>query len=135
MTIVQTMRDQLKASMKARDAVRTNFLRYWIAQFTLGTGADVSDADAIKKMRGVLKEARTGQTTFSPEEVALIQEWLPATLTADQIAAALEPVRDQIRGAAKDGMAMGVAMKALAGQPVESDDVKAAVAAIRGGGG
>ncbi len=31
-------------------------------------------------------------------------------------------------------MAMGIAMKALAGQPVESDDVKAAVAAIRAGG-
>jgi uncharacterized protein YqeY len=133
MTIVQKMREQLKASMKARDTVRTNFLRYWIAQFTLGTGAEVSDADAVKKMRGVLKEARSGQTTFTPEEIALIQEWVPATLTSDQVAAALEPVRDQIRAAPKDGMAMGVAMKALAGQPVESDDVKAAVAALRAG--
>jgi uncharacterized protein YqeY len=133
MTIVQKMREQLKASMKARDTVRTNFLRYWIAQFTLGTGAEVSDADAVKKMRGVLKEAKSGQTTFTPEEIALIQEWVPATLTPDQIAAALEPVRDQIKAAPKDGMAMGVAMKTLAGQPVESEDVKAAVAAIRAG--
>jgi hypothetical protein len=30
-----------------------------------------------------------------------------------------------------DGMAMGIAMKALAGQPVDSDDVKTAVSAIR----
>jgi hypothetical protein len=29
-------------------------------------------------------------------------------------------------------MAMGIAMKALAGRPVDSDDVKAAVAALRG---
>jgi hypothetical protein len=36
--------------MKARDSVKTNFLRYWIAQLTLGTGAEVADADAIKKM-------------------------------------------------------------------------------------
>jgi uncharacterized protein YqeY len=134
MTIVQKMRDQLKDSMKARDAVRTNFLRYWIAQLTLGTGAEMSDADAVKKMRAVLKEAKTGQTTFSPEEVALIQEWVPQSLTPDQIAQALAPVADQIRAAPRDGMAMGVAMKTLAGQPVESDDVKAAVAAIRGGG-
>ncbi len=28
-------------------------------------------------------------------------------------------------------MAMGIAMKALAGQPVDSDDVKAVVAAMR----
>ena len=134
MTIVQQMRAQLKESMKARDAVRTNALRYWIAQFKLGTGAEVSDADAVKKMRGVLKEAKAGQTTFSPEEIALIQEWVPASLSPDQIAEALAPVRDQIKAAPKDGMAMGLAMKALAGQPVESDDVKAAVAAIRAGG-
>ena len=116
MTIVQRMRDQLKESMKARDAVRTNMLRYWIAQFTLGTGDEVSDADAVKKMRGVLKEAKSGQTSFTPEEVALIQEWVPASLGPDQIAAALAPVRDQIKAAPKDGMAMGLAMKALAGQ-------------------
>jgi len=131
MTIVQRMRQQLRDSMKARDAVRTNFLRYWIAQLTLGTGEEMADADAVKKMRGVLKEARTGQTTFTPEEVVLLQEWVPASLTADQIAAALEAARDAIKAAPRDGMAMGVAMKALSGQPVEADDVKAAVAAIR----
>src|SRR5258708_6313358 len=116
MTIVQRMREQLRTSMKARDALRTNVLRYWIAQLTLGSGAEMADADAVKKMRGVLKEAKTGQTTFSPEEVALIAEWVPASLAPEQIAEALEPVREQIKAAPKDGMAMGVAMKALAGQ-------------------
>ena len=68
MTIVQRMRAQLREAMKARDAVRTNFLRYWIAQLTLGTGEEVADDQAVKKMRGILKEAKAGQTTFSPEE-------------------------------------------------------------------
>ena len=131
MSIVQRMRAKLGESMKARDAVRTNFLRYWIAQLTLGTGAEMSDADAAKKMRGVLKEAKTGQTTFTPEEISLLQEWLPPTLGPEQIAAALAAVADQIKAAPKDGMAMGIAMKALAGQPVDSDDVKAAVASLR----
>ena len=131
MSIVQRMRAKLGESMKARDAVRTNFLRYWIAQLTLGTGAEMSDADAAKKMRGVLKEAKTGQTTFTPKEIVLLQEWLPPTLTAEQIAAALAAVADQIKAAPKEGMAMGIAMKALAGQPVDSDDVKAAVASLR----
>ncbi len=134
MTIVQRMRDQLKDAMKARDTVRLNVLRYWIAQLTLATGVELSDAEAIKKMRGVIKEAKTGQTSFAPEEIALLQEWVPASLGADQIAAALAPVRDQIKAAPKEGMAMGLAMKALAGQTVESDDVKAAVAQIRAGG-
>lgn len=133
MAIVQRMRDELKTSMKARDAIRTNFLRYWIAQLTLGTGAEMADDDAVKKMRGVLKEAKTGQTSFSPEEVALIQDWIPPDLSLQEIVERLATVRDAIKSAPKDGMAMGIAMKALAGQPVDSDHVKAAVTAIRAG--
>lgn len=133
MSIVQRMRGQLAESMKARDAVRTQFLRYWIAQLTLGSGEEMADADAVKKMRGILKEAKSGQTTFSPAELDLIRDWVPPSLDRAQIVAALAPVADAIKAAPKEGMAMGLAMKAIAGQPVESDDVKAAVAEIRGG--
>lgn len=132
MTIVQKMRAQLGPAMKARDAARTAFLRYWIAQLTLGSGEEVADAEAVKKMRAILKEARSGGTTFTPEELELIREWVPASLTPEQIREALAPAADAIRAAPKDGMAMGVAMKALAGQVVETEDVKAAVAEIRG---
>ena len=99
MTIVQRMREELRPSMKARDAVRTQFLRYWIAQLTLGTGAEVADAEAVKRMRGVLKEAKSGQTTWKPEEIALIQEWVPASLGPAQIAEALAAVSEQIKAA------------------------------------
>lgn len=133
MTIVQRMRAQLADSMKARDAVKTQFLRYWIAGLTLGTGQEMPDADAIKKMRGVLKEAKGGTTTFSPEELALLQEWVPASLSREQIVEALGPAAESIRQAPKDGMAMGIAMKALAGQPADSDDVKAVIAELRQG--
>ncbi|QDV36586.1 GatB/YqeY domain-containing protein [Tautonia plasticadhaerens] len=132
MAIVQRMRAQLKDSMKARDAVRTNFLRYWIAQLTTGSGEEVPDDQAIKKMRGILKEARGGQTSFSPEEVALIEEWVPATLSREQIARELAPAAEPIKAAPKEGQAMGVAMKQLAGKPVEAEDVKAVIAEIRG---
>lgn len=132
MSIVARMRTQLKDSMKARDAVRTNFLRYWIAQLTTGSGEEVADEQAIKKMRAMLKEARGGQTSFSPEEVALIEEWVPPTLDRSQIAEELAPVADQIKAAPKDGQAMGIAMKSLAGKPVEADDVKAVIAELRG---
>jgi hypothetical protein len=40
-------------------------------------------------------------------------------------------VADQIKAALKEGMSMGIAMKAPAGQVVDSDDVKTAIAAIR----
>lgn len=131
MSIVEKMRGQLADAMKARDTVRLGFLRYWIAQLTLGTGAEMSESDAIKKMRGVLKEAKAGPTTFTAEELALLREWVPAALTAEQVKEALAPVAEQIKAAPKEGMAMGIAMKALAGRQVDSDDVKAAIAVLR----
>jgi uncharacterized protein YqeY len=131
MTIVQKMRSQLAPAMKARDAAKTAFLRYWIAQLTLGTGAEMDDAEAVKKMRSVLKEAKSGVTTFTAEELELLREWVPASLSPERIAEILAPAAEPIRAAAKDGQALGVAMKALAGQAVETEDVKAAVAAIR----
>ena len=117
--------------MKTRDAVKTGFLRYWIAQLTLATGAEVADEEAVKKMRGILKEAKAGPTSFSAGELALIREWIPQSLSPEQIAEALAALGNQIKAAPKDGMAMGIAMKALAGQPVDSDDVKAVVTALR----
>lgn len=131
MTIVQRMRAKLTESMKARDAVQTQFLRYWIAQLSLANGTEMPDADAVKKMRGVLKEAKSGQTTFTPAELDLIQQWVPAALSREQVIEALAPLADQIKAAPKEGMAMGLAMKALAGQVVESDDVKAAISELR----
>lgn len=131
MTIVQKMRSRLAPAMKARDAEQTAFLRYWIAQLTLGTGEEMADAEAIKKMRSVLKEAKTGATSFTDDELERIREWVPAGLTLEQLRIELDPIADQIRAAPKDGMAMGIAMKALAGKPVESEDVKAVVEAIR----
>jgi uncharacterized protein len=131
MSIVEKMRGQLAQAMKARDTVRLGFLRYWIAQLTLGTGAEMSEADAIKKMRGVLKEAKSGPTTFTAQELALLSDWVPALLTAEQIKEALAPVAEQIKAAPKEGMAMGIAMKTLAGRQVDSDDVRAAIAALR----
>jgi hypothetical protein len=133
MTIVQRMRANLTESMKARDTARTQFLRYWIAGLTLGTGQEMPDADAIKKMRGVLKEAKGGTTSFTPEELALLQDWVPPALTQEQVKEALAPVAEQIRTAPKEGMAMGIAMKTLAGQPADSDDVKAVITELRQG--
>ena len=133
MAIVQQMREQLKTSMKAKDTVRTNFLRYWMAQFTRADGTEISDEDAIKRLRGVVKEAQSGLTTFSAEEIALIDEWVPKLFTREQVQEALAELAGAIKEARNDGMAMGLAMKHLAGKPVDSTDVKAVVAAIREG--
>ena len=132
MSIVTRMRTKLTESMKARDSARMNFLRYWIGQLTKADGTNVDDPDAIKKMRGILKEAKGGMTTFTAQELELIQEWVPSSLSPESIAERLASIAEQIKAAPKEGMAMGIAMKALAGEQVESDDVKTAVNAIRG---
>ena len=131
MTIVERMRKELTVAMKTRDALKTKFLRYWIAQLTLGSGEEMPENDAIKKMRSVLKEAKSGVTTWTTEELALIRDWVPPVLGIEQIKEALAPLAEQIKAAPKDGMAMGIAMKSLAGQAVESEDVKAAVDEFR----
>ena len=53
-TIIERMRVELRAAMKARDPVKTGFLRYWIAQFTLGSGAELADTEAVKKLIGAI---------------------------------------------------------------------------------
>jgi uncharacterized protein YqeY len=131
MTIVERMRAELPQAMKARDAVKTGFLRYWIAQLTLGSGAEMPDADAIRKMRGILKEAKAGPTSFSAEELELLRHWVPQSMSREQIAEKLGPLIDQIKQAPNEGRAMGIAMKGLAGEPIDSEDVKAVVASLR----
>lgn len=131
MSIVSRMRGQLPEAMKARDAVRLGFLRYWIAQFTRGDGTELADDEAVKKLRSIAREAKAGPTSFKPEEIELIGEWVPAGLDRAQIREILEPIAETLKGVPKPGAAMGVAMKQLAGKPVEADDVKAVLEEIR----
>ncbi len=81
-------------------------------------GDDVGKSDLAKKLR---------------LEIAVLEGILPRTLTAAEIAHALDPVADGIRGAAGDGPAMGVAMKFLKGEgaPVDGRAVSEAVKSIR----
>jgi hypothetical protein len=72
-----------------------------------------------------------GAFSIQFRELALIREWVPSTLTPEQLAEALAPVSDQIKAAHMEGMAMGIAVKALAGQAVDGDDVKSAIATLR----
>ena len=63
--------------MKARDTVRTGFLRYWIAPVDPGHRRRDVRRRRRQEDRGVLKEAKSGMTTFTPEELALIRDWVP----------------------------------------------------------
>lgn len=93
----------------------------------------------IRKTVAGLKETiplakAAGRDTAGREaELALLDAFLPKAWDREAIAAALAPVRDDLRAAKTDGQAMGVAMKALKarGATTSPDDVKAVVASVR----
>ena len=84
-------------------------------------------------------EETLASTTDSEKRAVLVQEmevlaaFLPKSLSADEIAAALAPVAPQIKAAGNDGQATGIAMKQLksTGAVVNGKDVTAAVKALR----
>ncbi|WP_168219036.1 GatB/YqeY domain-containing protein [Limnoglobus roseus] len=93
----------------------------------------------VRKTVAGLKETiplakQAGRDTAPREvELALLESLLPKAWDREAIAAALAPLRDELRAAKNDGQAMGVAMKALKarGATTGPDDVKAVVAAVR----
>jgi uncharacterized protein YqeY len=66
-------------------------------------------------------------------EIAVLAEFLPKSLSVEQITQALAGAAEAIRAAKNDGQAMGVAMKHLkaAGAQAEAADVQAAIKPLR----
>ena len=67
------------------------------------------------------------------KENEILAGFLPQNLSPEQILAALAPVVEQIRAAASDGQATGVAMKQLkvAGANVNGKDVQTVIKDLR----
>jgi uncharacterized protein YqeY len=89
----------------------------------------LSDDEAAAVVRKLLKSNReTLEAATSPEqqaalkqEIVLLESLLPRALDEAGLIAALSSVHDAIRGAAGDGQATGIAMKALKAQGVVVD--------------
>jgi uncharacterized protein YqeY len=67
------------------------------------------------------------------QEIDVLASLLPKSLGPDEILQALAPVLQQIRDAASDGQATGIAMKQLkaSSAPVDGKEVAAAVQRLR----
>jgi uncharacterized protein YqeY len=145
-----SLHDELKArvtaAMKGGDAPTRDTLRTILGESQMealrrkGEVTDEVVLGVVKKGVAGLKETiplakKDGRDTTAQEaELALLETLLPKAWDREAIAAALVPVRDELRAAKSDGQAMGVAMKTLKahGAATNPDDVKAAVAAARG---
>ncbi|MFO0666377.1 MAG: GatB/YqeY domain-containing protein [Polyangiaceae bacterium] len=144
MTILENIKKRAMEAMKAKDAVASSILRLAASEVQMvetRSGNPVTDDEAAGVLRKLIKSnEETLRATNGAEEKAtlereneLLSSFLPKGLSVDEIAAALAPVADAIRGAAADGPATGIAMKHLkqSGISAQGADVTKAVAKLR----
>ncbi len=143
--LIDDLKARLTVAMKERDDLVKNILRLALGEMQTAearAGRPVTPDETVAIVRKLIKsneETRraTTDTTRNDElrrENEVLMALLPASMTVEEIAAALAPEAEAIRAAKNDGQATGVAMKAMKaiGRPFESTDVGKAVTQIRG---
>ena len=134
MTLFEQINKDIPAAMKAKDKVRLETLRnikkYFIeAQTAPGAAEVLSDDNALKILSKLAKQGRDtaalyteqGRPDLASEElgqVAVIEEYLPQPLSAEEFEAEVKNIISEVGAAGpKDmGKVMGVASKKLAGR-------------------
>jgi len=142
--------DQIKArmfqAMKAGNIVEKEILRVAMGEITTDAaraGKQGDDAETLAILKKLVKSNEesiaastdAAQQATLREEIAVLNAFLPQSLSLEQILAALAPVADAVKAAGNDGQATGIAMKHLKSQAAEvgGKDVSAAVRQLRGG--
>lgn len=123
-TLAQTIRAAMKAAMKAKDKERLATIRLILAEFKrieVDERIEVDDARALAVLDKMVKQRRDSATQYTDAgrdelaaqenaEIAVIQEYLPAQLSDDELNAMVDAA---IAGVDASGMA---AMGAVMGQ-------------------
>jgi len=124
MTLVERITQDLTAAMKAQDAARTSTLRMAKAALKnreIDKKAPLDEAEAAKIVQGLVKQREDSVEQYvkaqRPEladkeraEIVVLRAYLPAEVTDEEVAAAVEKaVAETGAASAKD---MGKAMKA-----------------------
>jgi len=145
--LIETIKRRIKEAMLEKDAVTRDILRVAIGEIQTAEarGGDIGDAEAEKILRKLVKSnqetlaaigddpAKQDQTLQLRRELEILEDVLPRILSLPDVEIALAAVSEQIREAAGDGPAMGVAMKYLKGEgaAVDGQTVSQAVRNIR----
>ena len=133
MTLEQQIQEDIKAAMKAKDAVAmaaTRAIKGEILLFkTSGAGVDeVTDGDILKMIQKLVKQRKesaeqyvaAGRQELADNELAeaaVMERYLPKQLSAEEVRAKVQEIIAQVGATSiKDmGKVMGAANKALAG--------------------
>ena len=131
-TIAETIRADMTAAMRARDAARRDTLRLLIAALDnarIAAGRDLSDEDAVvalqreaRQRRDSIEEYRKGGrddlAAREEAELAVIGDYLPDALGEDEIRAAIDEVVAEVgaSGPGDLGKVMGPVMARVRGR-------------------
>ena len=145
MTLVDTIKNNVKDAMKSGDTVARDILRLALGEIQTAEArkaAPVTEEEATAAVRKLIKsnEETMGLSTDDAtkatlkKEIDILSALLPKQMSVDEILAALAAVKDAIVAAKADGQATGVAMKHLksTGANASGNDVCAAVKKLRG---
>ena len=134
MDLFETISNDIKAAMKARDKVRLETLRnikkvFLEAKTAPGANDTLSDADAMKILQKLAKQGKESAATYTAAgrsdlaegevaQVRVIEEYLPKPLSSEELEAAIKAVISETGAESmKDmGKVMGVASKQPAGK-------------------
>ncbi|KQT10451.1 GatB/YqeY domain-containing protein [Ramlibacter sp. Leaf400] len=149
MSLKERITEDMKAAMRAKDAERLGTIRLLTAamkqkevdeRIELDDAAVVGIVDKLIKQRkdsieAFQKAARQDLADKEAAEVTVLQAYLPARLSADEVAAEVKAIVAELgaSGPGDMGKVMGAAKQRLAGK-AEMGQVSAAVKAVLSGG-
>jgi len=134
MSLFDTISNDIKSAMLAKDKIRLEALRgikkeFLEAKTAKGADGDLSDETAVKILQKMVKQRKDSAAIYQeqnrPElaenelaESAVIEEYLPKQMSPEELEKAVKEIIFQTGAtSAKDmGKVMGVATKALAGK-------------------
>ncbi len=134
MALYETISEDIKAAMKARDKVRLETLRnikkvFLEAKTAPGANDTLADADALKILQKLAKQGRETAKTYIDNnrqdladgelaQAAIIEEYLPKPLTDEEIETEVRRIVAETgaQGMKDMGRVMGAASKQMAGK-------------------
>ena len=134
MSLFETISEDIKSAMKARDKVRLETLRnikkvFLEAKTAPGANDTLEDAQALKILQKLAKQGKESAATFQQAnrqdladgelaQVNVIEEYLPKPLTNEEIEAQVKAIIAQTGATSMKemGTVMGIASKQMAGK-------------------
>jgi uncharacterized protein YqeY len=133
MSLEKKLMEDLKVAMKAKDQAALRSIRAVKAALLLmktdGSGNEIDEAAEIKLLQKLVKQRKDSLEIFEKqdredlavkerEEIEVIEKYLPAQMTEDEIKTHVKAIIDQTGASSmKDmGKVMGMANKKMAGQ-------------------